>query len=762
MIEDLNATLENQSIYKSVLEHMLDEVHIWELIRDSEGNIRTWKLVDANPAALKAWNKSLEDIQGKTTDEIFPGANATESFMPIVEKIFQENQPHQWESYFPGTDQTLFMKSIPMGDYFVSTGIDISNLKQTQSALHDSHLRLSESVKAGRVAIWDWDIKNDSMNWDDLMYQIYGVERGQSESVAIWQNALHPNDKKMAFNAIEDALNDVKQYRLEFRIVRPSGEVRHIKGDGTVIRDENGTPIRMLGTNIDITNTRAAEAELKETVLRLNESVKAGNIGIWDWDLISNGVTFSREYKAHLGYKEEEFKNEFNEWEKRVHPDDLPRVLEKVQQSVEMRSTSHEDEFRLKHRDGSYRWILSHASVVTDQNQVPIRMIGSHVDITERKNLEEELRQSQKMEAIGHLAGGIAHDFNNQLASIMGFSELLERKLDDPKLLKYVRKITSAAEHSGNLTNQLLTFSRKQNLNIENIDLHFQLHEVIDLLKRSVDKRIILKSYFNAPAATIKGDKSIIQNAFLNLGLNARDAMPEGGTFTLITENIESVNEDNEKLSSIRINVKDTGCGIPADIQPQIFDPFFTTKEVGKGTGMGLASVYGAIKQLGGNISVESEVGVGSCFSIEFPLSEPKQMAKVDNLQTQDSKQTGKHRILLVDDEKLLKEVCSDFFQALGHNGVFAENGEDAINLYKEQWQNIDLIILDMIMPSMNGKDVFLELIKINPDAKVIIASGYTADNSLADMLKLGAVDTLKKPFRLASLKAHIDKYCNT
>lgn len=143
--------------------------------------------------------------------------------------------------------------------------------------------------------------------------------------------------------------------------------------------------------------------------------------------------------------------------------------------------------------------------MVTDQNQVPIRMIGSHVDITERKNLEEVLRQSQKMEAIGHFAGGIAHDFNNQLASIMVFSELLERKLDDPKLLKYVRKITSVAEQSGNLTNQLLTFSRKQTLNIENIDLHFQLHEVIDLLKRSVDKRIILKRRFNAPLATING-----------------------------------------------------------------------------------------------------------------------------------------------------------------------------------------------------------------------------------------------------------------
>lgn len=522
-------------------------------------------------------------------------------------------------------------------------------------------------------------------------------------------------------------------------------------------RNENGQVVGIEGSIIDISARKAADNELQQTVLRLNEAVKAGRIGIWDWDVKTNEVTFSKEYKAQLGYAENEFGDDFKEWESRVHPEDIQKTLESVQKSVETCSKNHSAVFRIRHRDGHYRWMLTHASVIADENGQPAKMIGTHVDITDRRNLEEELRQSQKMEAIGQLAGGIAHDFNNQLMSIMGFAELLQANLEDSDLSKYVKKIISSAEHSGNLTSQLLTFSRKQNLHLEVVDVHQQLLEVVELLRRSVDKRIHIESILDSEKHEILGDNSLIQNAFLNLGLNARDAMPEGGLISITTSykdgaEIKSVNKKLLGNAYIKIEFKDTGCGMSDDIRERIFEPFFTTKEVGKGTGMGLASVYGAIEQLSGTISVESEVDAGSCFTIYLPLVEKATNSKIDNSDIVIEKADQSKTILLVDDEALIRELCEDFFTVLGHQGLFAADGAEAIKIYHKNWENIDLVILDMIMPSMSGKEVFKELYKINPGVKVLLASGYIADNSISEMFDLGVTQVISKPFKLSSL----------
>lgn len=516
------------------------------------------------------------------------------------------------------------------------------------------------------------------------------------------------------------------------------------------------------GSMIDISERKEVENELQDTLLRLDESVKAGHIGIWDWDLKTNTVRFSKEYKQQLGYADDEFENDFKEWESRVHPEDIQETLNSVQQSIETRSQNHQALFRIKHKGGTYKWILSHASVIQGEDGQPERMIGSHVDITDRKLLEEELRQSQKMEAIGHLAGGIAHDFNNLLASIMGFAELLEHNLADSKLSGYAKKIITAAENSRNLTNQLLTFSRKQSLHLEALDIHTQLDEVIELLNHFIDKRIKIDKKFDSLKTEIMGDTSLIQNALLNLGLNARDAMPDGGSISIATRYVAASDliTPNQNLSGsafIQIDVKDTGCGIAESDLSRIFEPFFTTKELGKGTGMGLASVYGAIEQLSGKILVESEVGVGSCFTIFLPLVESSQKSDVIDNNNHFEKSELSKTILVVDDEPLIRELCGDFLKVLGHKALLAADGIEAIKMYKDQWADIDLVILDMMMPTMNGKEVFIELKKINQSVNVIIASGYAADNLISEMIDLGAALTMSKPFKLSALEESIN-----
>lgn len=511
----------------------------------------------------------------------------------------------------------------------------------------------------------------------------------------------------------------------------------------------------------DITLAKQAEQDLQNSLLSLDEAVKAGNIGIWDWDIITNDVTFSKEYKQQLGYTEEEFKNEFNEWASRIHPDDLQPTLDAVNKSIAERNNNHEREFRIMHKDGNYRWILSHGSVITDAADQPIRMIGSHVDVTERKLLEEELRQSQKMEAIGHLAGGIAHDFNNQLASIMGFAELLASKIEQPKLQKYVNQIISAAENSGNLTNQLLTFSRKQNLNLEVVDLHELLTEFVSLLKRSIDKRILITTEFFSRQSQINGDKSLILNALLNLGLNSRDAMPDGGSIILATEFVADCHiVDSEQNvvsgSAIKFTFTDSGHGINSEVLPRVFEPFFTTKEVGKGTGMGLASVYGAIKQLGGHIEVTSKPSEGTCFTVHFPIvsalsDSDDRHGKPFITSTKDNK-----TILVVDDEEAVRQLFKDSLKALGYETILMPDGVAAIELFKSQHDDIDLVILDMVMPLISGKEVYLALRNIDPNVKVMIASGYTAGDSLSEMIELGVAQTISKPFRLTTLQDKI------
>ncbi|MBE1298889.1 MAG: PAS domain S-box protein [Alteromonadaceae bacterium] len=511
----------------------------------------------------------------------------------------------------------------------------------------------------------------------------------------------------------------------------------------------------------DITLRKKAEVELKNSVLSRDEAVKAGNIGIWDWDIITNDVTFSKEYKQQLGYTEQEFQNDFNEWASRIHPDDLQPTLDAVNKSIAERNINHEREFRLMHKDGNYRWILSHGSVITNESGQPIRMIGSHVDVTERKLLEEELRQSQKMEAIGHLAGGIAHDFNNQLASIMGFAELLASKLDEPKLQKYVNQIISAAENSGNLTNQLLTFSRKQNLNLEVVDLHELLTEFVSLLKRSIDKRILIATEFTSQYSHINGDKSLILNALLNLGLNARDAMPEGGSIILATEfvadcHVTDAEQNIVSGSAVKFTFTDSGHGINSDVLPRVFEPFFTTKEVGKGTGMGLASVYGAIKQLGGHIEVSSQPNEGTCFTVHFPIVNAQGESDTISVADTDTANKNNKTILVVDDEEAVRQLFKDSLAALGYETILAPDGVEALEIFKSQKNNIDLVILDMIMPIMSGKEVYLALRNIDPNVKVMIASGYTAGNSLTEMVELGVATTISKPFRLTTLQDRI------
>ncbi len=374
-------------------------------------------------------------------------------------------------------------------------------------------------------------------------------------------------------------------------------------------------------------------------------------------------------------------------------------------------------------------------------------------DITERRMLEEQLRQSEKLQAIGQLAGGVAHDFNNQLAGIVGFAQLLEKEAaHTPSIADSVEAILLGARRASDLTAQLLAFARKGKYLSEPVSIHKAIDEVAAILERSIDRKIRVCCDFCAEDLFATGDPTQLQNALLNLGLNARDAMPAGGKLIFSTSKYSVHKKYTTRYSFtivpgtyVRISVRDTGAGMSEEIQRQLFEPFFTTKEPGKGTGMGLAAVYGTAKNHKGAVEVETAPGKGSVFHLLLPKSEISSRKLPDRASLKTARSGG--RLMLVDDEELIRKMGKRVFEELGYSVILCANGKEAVERYTEQWKEIDLVLLDMVMPEMDGGETFVALRKINAGIQALLFSGYSMDGTARLMNEAGVVGFFQKPY---------------
>lgn len=374
-------------------------------------------------------------------------------------------------------------------------------------------------------------------------------------------------------------------------------------------------------------------------------------------------------------------------------------------------------------------------------------------DVTDSKIMEEALLQSGKMDAIGQLAGGVAHDFNNMLGGIIGAAELLKYHKNslDEKDLKFVDMILQASERASDLTSKLLAFGRKGKNISTAVSIDQIIFDTVDILNKTIDKKIKITVNQKAEKIMVIGDNSGLQNALMNLGINASHAMPDGGELYIETKNInfnkvfcDNSSFDLEPGEYILIEVRDTGCGIPTENLQKIFEPFYTTKKLGKGTGLGLAAVYGMVQDHKGSITVNSIVGKGTSFYINLPCSDseisPRQM--VDNVVT------GVGQVLLVDDEEIMRVSGKLLLENLGYEVLLAENGAVAVEVFKEHFTEIDLVLMDMIMPEMNGREAFFKMKEIDESCKVIISSGFAKEGNIAELKSLGLCGFIQKPYR--------------
>jgi PAS domain S-box-containing protein len=393
------------------------------------------------------------------------------------------------------------------------------------------------------------------------------------------------------------------------------------------------------------------------------------------------------------------------------------------------------------------------------------RLLAVIRDVSERNQLERQLRQGQKLESLGQLAGGIAHDFNNMLAGIMGAAELLERQTSlTERPRKLLGTILTTCERAAGLTRKLLSFARKGQPQRQPLELHQVVHDTIGMLEATLDKRIHLKTDLAAEQSGIIGDPADLQNALLNLAFNARDAMPDGGQLTFTTRVRDLTVADEAGLVSplppgiyLELSVRDTGTGIPPAVLTRIFEPFFTTKAVGKGTGLGLAAVYGTVLDHAGSLRVDSEEGKGTTFVLYFPIAGD---ASAITRAVQPASHSGSQRgvVLLVDDEELVRSVAQAFLEELGWEVLEAADGQQALDLYRDHRQRIDLVMLDMEMPGRRGIDLLREMKQMDPGVIAILCSGYVRDGSSDQLMAEGFRAQLSKPYRMAELERVLEE----
>jgi two-component system, cell cycle sensor histidine kinase and response regulator CckA len=469
----------------------------------------------------------------------------------------------------------------------------------------------------------------------------------------------------------------------------------------------------------------------------------------------------SPSYEKLLGYSTDELAK--TSAYDQIHPDDR----EKVKQAAEQARRSGQGrpvEYRLRHKDGHWLTLESTASVVKDGHGNIEKLVIVNRDITERKQLEEQLYLSQKLEAIGRLSGGVAHDFNNLLGVIIGYSEALEARIpeNDP-FREAVDEIQKAGKRAASLTQQLLAFSRKQVLEPKALGLKIVIGELEKMLRRLIGEDIDLKIILPEKLGTIRADRGQIEQVLLNLVVNARDAMPQGGKLTIEAANSELSQSDVNRFRYVTpgryvtLRVTDSGCGMDSELQSHIFEPFFTTKEKGKGTGLGLATVYGVIKQSGGYIWVDSEPGKGTTFRIYLPQVQESPEAAIEEKPRAKLALTVSRTILVVEDEQSLRKLTRSILAEAGYFVLEARDALQAIQLSKETSAAIDLLLTDVVMPGMSGPQLAEELSPRRREMTVLYMSGYT-DGALAahGALEPG-ISVLHKPFTRDQLLRRVE-----
>lgn len=697
---------------------------------------------------------------------------------------------------------------------------DVTERREAEEQLRRTSETLALSQQAANIGSFEWDMRRNNVFWSSGMEIVYGLPKGSFDgSFKTWTSLFHPDDFSSIDAEILRSINS-GEWNQEFRIIRTDGSVRWIQIRAKVMFDEGGTPLRMIGINMDVTERRKSEEAISEANSRaireyenlldilseLAQTVGAArDIGaifraVLKFSLASIpcSTLFISQTKSD-GSQELSFY-----WNEADEPDHIslkhrimaePIVSEAVRTGEVLISTipkGLEYDLGEDHAFNGSTLVApmkikgSVIGVIGAFTKTPEAFENEHLTamrlsanlvanaienvrlIEMEQEKEEQLQRSQKLESVGRLAGGIAHDFNNMLTAINGYSELVLKRIgeDDPNRSN-ILEIKKAGERSAELTKQLLAFSRKQVLQLTIVDLNDVIRDTTKLLKRLIGENLYLKTELQPELWNIESDAGQIAQVITNLAVNARDAMPNGGTFTIKTSN-ELVSAKEAEAPDfppegryVLVEVSDTGIGMGKETLDNIFEPFYTTKVVGKGTGLGLATVYGIIKQSKGHIFVQSRLSEGTRFRIYLPKSAGFSDDET-KFEVVKPHRTGSESILIVEDEHMVRALTRQVLEECGYVIFEAGNGNEALEMLDRINYDVDLVLTDVVMPDMGGRELGEKLSKSHPELPILFTSGYTDDTNLMDFISKNDSNYIPKPFTFNALSEKVREFLDS
>lgn len=728
---------------------------------DEAGGVLFW-----NAASEKIFGWSRAEAVGKTLDQLVQTPAEAEEFRKTLALASHTGKPIGPIEYAfrrrDGTQgiclSTLFTIPSPDGaKQYVCMDVDLTERKKAEEALRASEHQYAGLVNNIDGIVWESNLAEGRMTFVSFQAQRilgYPVDQWLSDK-GFWEAHLHAEDKAQVVAHSLGHTQHGPEHDFEYRMIAADGRVVWIQDFVSVVT-EAGKPVKLRGVMVDVTDRKMAEAELRKREEHFRMLIENASDLITVIDNLGVLRFQSPSAVRMLGYRPEEMIGHgIFEY---LHPDDAPRIAPAIQRAVANPGLPVSVEYRFRHQDGTWRFIQSVGRSIPGEAAEGFIIVNSR-DATETRKLEEQFRQSQKMEAIGQLAGGVAHDLNNILTVIHMQLDLLKHgdPLTAPQLESVV-DIEKASRRAADLTRQLLMFSRRQAALKGDLDLNSVVTNITKMLQRIVGEDVGMHISYAPQPLPVHADSGMLDQVLLNLAVNSRDAMPEGGRLVIET----SVAVFDEFAASQRpqarpgrfacLTVSDTGKGISPEVLPRIYEPFFTTKDIGKGTGLGLATVFGIVQQHQGWINVYSELEKGTTFRMYLPL----QASAAENLVEAgggNELRGGDETILLVEDEQSLRVLVRNVLTRLGYRVLEATTGLTALEVWKEHQQDIKLLLTDLVMPDgMTGKALAEQLVAQNAKLKVIYTSGYSREIAGKDFPLQDGVNFLSKPFQAAKL----------
>ncbi|QNI34066.1 PAS domain S-box protein [Alloacidobacterium dinghuense] len=683
-------------------------------IYDSE----TLRFLDVNQSAIDQYGWSREEFLSMTILDIRPEADFELVRLSAKQSGSQSSSGPWRHLHKDGSEHFVRISSFPAEHASRPARAvivnNVTDLMRTTEALTQSEEMFRGLCASSPAGVYKSRIDGYVVYVNPVLAKTWQMTEEEMLGHG-WQKRVHPDDMESLAQGWLRTNTTGESYEHVFRIVLPSGEIRWIHGRSAPVRNAEGKPIASIGTTDDITEQRGAEDALRMSEAGLRALTDQLPVALLYVDAQGKCRRANRAFEEWFNISREEILSlDFEYFVLRgdgtQYEADVRRAWSQVLQGVPVRF----EKSIVVH--GRKRTIeATYTPDIDTDGRIPGFIVLLH-DITERRALEDQFRHAQKMEAIGRLAGGIAHDFNNILSIMNGYARIIEQELDGTgRLGQMSAEIHRAGERAARLTQQLLAFSRKQVSQPRIALVDDLLRDDETMLRRLVSDAVFLEMIPSAPDACIEIDPHRFSQVLLNLVVNARDAMAQGGTLTIRT----TTNRRN-----VLVSVQDTGCGMPVEVKERLFEPFFTTKEEGKGTGLGLATAYGIVREAGGSIAVESAEGVGSVFTLSIPIARKTQPSDTASRKP-DCPKGGCETILLIEDDSNIRYLLAHTLESCGYRVVQAENGLEGLNIAKEMLPAIDAVISDAIMPKMSGQEVIANLRRLRPELKALLVSGH-------------------------------------